>query len=119
MAMLRAFWDAALELDPSAPDEARTMRYGKPGEIAELLESSGMFDVVESALRVESRYAGFDELWDGFLAGVGPAGAYCVSLVEEDRLRLRAALWRRLGSPTGPFGLGAVARCAVARVAGE
>lgn len=24
--MLRAFWDAALELDPQAPDEGRTMR---------------------------------------------------------------------------------------------
>ena len=27
MTMLRVFWGAALELDPAAPDEGRTMRY--------------------------------------------------------------------------------------------
>ena len=116
MEMLRGFWDAALEVDPSAPDEAQRLRFGRPGEIAQLFESAGMDTVVESTLRVSSRYRDFDELWQGFLAGVGPAGAFCASLVEDDRTRLRAALFRRFGSPDGPFTLGAVARCAVARV---
>jgi SAM-dependent methyltransferase len=115
MEMLRRFWDAALEIDSSAPDEARTLRFGRPGEIAELFESAGMVDVVESTLRVSSSYTGFDELWSGFLAGVGPAGAYCVSLADDDRRRLRAALFRSLGEPPGSFTLHAVARCAVAR----
>ncbi|HSJ91799.1 MAG TPA: SAM-dependent methyltransferase, partial [Ilumatobacter sp.] len=110
------FWDAALELDPAAPDEARTMRFGRPGEIAALWEAAGLVDVEESTLAVASSYSGFDELWDGFLAGVGPAGAYCVSLGDADRLRLRSTLERRVGSPTGPFELGAVARAAVGRV---
>jgi hypothetical protein len=73
-------------------------------------------DVVESTLSVASTYASFDELWNGFLAGVGPAGAYCVSLGDGDRERLRSALFIRCGSPDGPFTLGAVARCAVGRV---
>jgi SAM-dependent methyltransferase len=103
MEMLRCFWDAALEVDPAAPDEAGTMRFGRAGEM------------VESTLRVSSSYAGFDELWNGFLAGVGPAGAYCVSLPENDRRRLRTALFRRLGEPPGSFTLGAVARAASAR----
>jgi len=118
MEMLRCFWDAALQIDPVAPDEARTLRFGRPGEIAELFESAGMVDVVESTLRVSSTYAGFEDLWNGFLAGVGPAGAYCVSLPDDDRQRLRTALFRRLGEPTGSFALGAVARCAVARTPG-
>jgi ubiquinone/menaquinone biosynthesis C-methylase UbiE len=29
MQMLRTFWDAALALDPAAPDEARTMKYAR------------------------------------------------------------------------------------------
>jgi SAM-dependent methyltransferase len=116
MEMLRGFWDAALELDPQAPDEARTLRFGRPGEIAELFTATGLTDVVESTLRVASSYATFDELWQGLLAGVGPAGAYCVSLPDEQRSRLRAALFSRFGSPAGSFKLGAVARCAVARV---
>jgi ubiquinone/menaquinone biosynthesis C-methylase UbiE len=118
MEMLRHYWDAALEVDPAAPDEARTMRFGKPGEIAQLLEATGLVDVVESTLRVESRYDSFEELWNGFLAGVGPAGAHCVSLTDDDRDEVRAVLFRRIGSPSGPFILHAVARCAVARVVG-
>lgn len=116
MEMLRAFWDAALTVDPAAPDEARTLRFGRAGEIAELFASAGLERIVESTLSVASTYESFDELWGGFLTGVGPAGSYCVSLSGGDRDRVRAALLARLGSPSGPFTLGAVARCAVGRV---
>ncbi len=118
MEMLRAFWDAALVVDPDAPDEARTMRFGRPGEIAELFALVGLEDVVESTLSVTSTYAAFGDLWAGFLAGIGPAGAYCVALPADDRTRLEGELYRRLGSPTGPFTLAALARCAVGRVPG-
>ena len=118
MEMLRDFWDAALEIDPTAPDEARTLRFGRAGDIAQLFESAGLVDVVESTLQVSSTYTDFDELWDGFLAGVGPAGAYCVALPDDDRRRLRTALFGRVGEPSGSFTLGAVARCAVARTPG-
>lgn len=118
MEMLRCFWDAALSIDPDAPDEARTLRFGRPGEIVELFASAGLEHIVESTLSVASTYATFDELWNGFLAGIGPAGSYCISLSDEDRARLGAALFARLSSPTGPFTLGAVARCAVGRVPG-
>lgn len=114
MEMLGCFWEAALQVDEAAPDEARTMRFGRPGEIAELFAAAGLCDVVESTLTVSSDYADFDELWAGFLAGVGPAGAYCVSLDDGGRSRLRAALFERLGAPTGSITLGAVALCAVA-----
>lgn len=118
MEMLRAYWDAALELDPGAPDEARTLRFGRPGEIADLFARAGLEDVEESTLEVASTYGSYDELWGGFEAGVGPAGAHCCSLDDADRLRLRAALHRRVGSPDGRFTLGALARCVVARVPG-
>jgi SAM-dependent methyltransferase len=118
MEMLRGFWDAALSIDADAPDEARTLRFGRPGEIAELFASAGIKDIVEATLSVASTYTSFDELWNGFLAGVGPAGSYCVSLTDEGRDRLRASLFARFGSPTGSFTLGAVARSAVGRVPG-
>ena len=116
MEMLRAFWDAAGAVDPAAPDESRTLRFGRQGEVAELFAGGGLEDVVESTLSVSSTYGSYDELWDGFLAGVGPAGAYCVALDDAGRSRLRVALHERLGSPAGAFTLGAVARCAVALV---
>jgi SAM-dependent methyltransferase len=118
MEMLRAFWDAALAIDPDAPDEARTLRFGRSGEIAQLFASAGLEDIVESTVSTVSTYASFEELWNGFLAGVGPAGAYCASLPTENRDRLRTGLLARLGSPIGSFTLGAIARCAVGRVPG-
>lgn len=118
MEMLRAFWDAALSIDPDAPDEARVLRFGRPGEIAALFASARLLHIEESTLHVASTYASFDELWSGFLAGVGPAGAYCSSLGDAEREALRGTLLARLGSPSGSFTLAAVARCAVGRVPG-
>ena len=69
-------------------------------------------DVSETTLDVESTYANFDELWSGFLAGIGPAGSYCVNLDESQRATLRNVLFRRLGSPSGAFQMRAKARCA-------
>lgn len=115
MELLRGFWDAALEIDPAAPDEATTLRFGRSGEIADLFESAGLDDVVESTLTVSSRYEHFEELWAGCLAGAGPAGAYCVSRTDEDQALLRAALFARFGSPPGPFELSATAHSATGR----
>lgn len=115
MEMLRAFWDAALSEDPSAPDEARTLRFGRAGELREWLAGAGFTDIEDGTLEVSTTYAGFEELWSGFLEGVGPAGGYCVSLPEARQAVVRDLLHRRLGSPSGPFALSAVARVAKGR----
>lgn len=112
MEMLRAFWDAASMVDPSAPDEAMAMRFGRDGEIADLLTSCGFVDVAETTLTVSSTYESFDELWSGFLAGIGTAGSYCVSLDAERRTALRHNLFERIGEPVGQFELSATARSA-------
>lgn len=113
MQMLRYFWESALTLDPDAPTEARTLRFGAPGEIVEVFEGAGLVDVVESSLEVASSYADFDELWDGFLAGIGPAGSFALAQTDARRAQLRAEMYRRVGEPSGEFTLSAVARCAV------
>jgi SAM-dependent methyltransferase len=116
MQMLRRFWDAALAVEPTAPDEARTMRFGREGEIVELFVSVGLVDVVETMLHVTSTYADFDELWSGFMAGIGPAGAFLLSLPDEQRAAVRTELFGRLGAPTGSFTMAAKARCVRGRV---
>ena len=116
MEMLRTFWDAAQALDPDAPDEGRVMRFGKPGEIVELFEAAGLVDLVESSLGVSALYTGFEDLWTGFMEGIGPAGSYAVALPDDHRQRLRAEVERRLDVGNGPFELAAVARCVVGRV---
>jgi SAM-dependent methyltransferase len=115
MEMLRHFWGAALAIDPAVPAEARTLRLSREGEVAELFASAGLSDVAETTVEVHSTYADFEELWSGFLAGIGPAGSYCLGLTEDRRAALREELFHRLGSPAGPFTLAATARCASGR----
>jgi hypothetical protein len=76
---------------------------------------AGFDQVTETTLSVKSTYASFDELWTGFLAGIGPAGSYCVGLPDEQRIALREELFHRLGSPAGTFTLDALARSAAGR----
>jgi SAM-dependent methyltransferase len=107
MTMLRAFWDGALDLDPDAPDEGRTMRNCSEDELAGLWRRAGLRDVDTGALVVEASYDDFDDYWAPFPTGLAPSGAYCASLGPERQEALRAAVRRRLGDPAGPFTLGA------------
>lgn len=109
MEMLRHFWHAALRLDPAAPDEA-ALRFGKAGELAQLFTDAGFEETTESTLEVASSYSSYDELWSGFLAGIGPAGSYAVRQPQDKQEALRQAMFEEVGSPTGPFELRAVAR---------
>src|SRR5689334_19925514 len=88
MTMLRAFWDAALELDPQAPDEGRTMRYCTPHELRTLWMDTGLRDVETEALVVHAEYDDFEDYWWPFPTGIAPSGAYCASLDEEQRAAL-------------------------------
>jgi SAM-dependent methyltransferase len=105
MTMLRAFWDGALDLDPDAPDEARTMRYCSEPELRDLWLRGGLHDVDTGVLVVEAAYDNFDDYWAPFPTGLAPSGAYCASLDAERQEAFRAAVFRRLGEPAGPFTL--------------
>ena len=110
MTLLRAFWDAAREVDPgraAAADEAVVMPWCREGELAELWRRCGLDDVESGTLAVEAAYEGFDDLWAPFPTGVGPAGAFCASLDGERQAELREAYRGRLGVDEGPFSLSA------------
>jgi SAM-dependent methyltransferase len=109
MTMLRTFWDAALSLDSETPDEARTMRYNDPDALRELWLRAGLEAVATDALVVEASYRDFDDYWEPFTAGVGPGGAYTLSLDPERRAALREECRRRLGDRDGAFTLSAKA----------
>jgi SAM-dependent methyltransferase len=104
MTMLRAFWDAAAEIDPAAPDEGR-MRWCSPPELRELWEAAGLATVETAEIVVDASYESFDDLWQPFTQGVGPAGAFCVSLERDRREALREAYRRRLAAGDQPVSL--------------
>lgn len=108
MTLLRAFWDAAREVDPAgaaAADEGIVMPWCGEGELASLWQRAGLVDVRDGALTVSAAYSGFEDLWAPFPTGIAPSGAFCRALDDGRRAALRAALRRRLGVGEAPFAL--------------
>lgn len=85
---LSLFWGPARELDPEVEDESQ-LAGARRGHLAELFREAGLNDVEETALSVSVDHASFDEWWEPFTFGVGPAGAYLSGLDPERQARLR------------------------------
>jgi SAM-dependent methyltransferase len=108
MTLLRAFWDAAREIAPKAGaalDEGVGMPWCREGQLAALWSTVGIREVRFSALEVTASYSDFRDLWSPFREGVGPSGAFCMSLSDQERVALRDALRRRLAVGDAPFTL--------------
>jgi SAM-dependent methyltransferase len=107
MTLLRAFWDAAREVEPDrgARADEGVMPWSGEGELADLWRAAGLRDVRFGQLIVSASYSGFDDLWAPLPSGVGPAGAFCLSLDDNRQASLREAFRRRLGVGGGPFEL--------------
>lgn len=108
MTLLRAFWDAAREVDPeraAAADEGTVIHWCAEGELAALWRRAGLRAVRFGELVVRAGYAGFEDLWSPLPTGIAPAGAFCKSLDDAGRAALHDAYRRRLGVGDGPFAL--------------
>jgi len=98
MELMRHFWDAAVELDAAAAklDEGRRFPLCRPEALAQLFASAGLGRAEVAAIEIPTRFASFDDYWQPFLGGQGPAPAYAMSLEEPQRARLRDRLRDRL-----------------------
>jgi SAM-dependent methyltransferase len=114
MTLLGTFWQVAGQVVPKAPGEA--LGFGTLDELAELGREAGLENVEVAPLDVSAGYESFDELWESFELGVGPAGEFCASLAPETREAVRDEYRRRLGEPAGSFMLGAQAWAVRGRV---
>jgi SAM-dependent methyltransferase len=97
---LSLFWQAARELNHEVADESR-MPGAREGHLVELFEAAGLRDVEGTALQVTFGHDTFEEWWEPYTGGVGPAGKYTVSLDEERRAELREKCRELLPEP--PF----------------
>jgi SAM-dependent methyltransferase len=119
MTLLRAFWDAAAVVDAAAQsrDEGHVMRYATAEELAQLWSGCGLTQVRTDAAVVSAGYDDFEDLWLPLERGVGPAGAYVVTLDDDRRDALKFGLRERLGvDASGPFELSARAWVVTGRV---
>jgi SAM-dependent methyltransferase len=111
---LTAFWSTVRALDPRARDESH-LAGAREGHLAELFVAAGLDRVESAMLTVSAGFAGFDEWWEPFTLGVGPAGSYVRGLDDRRRDELRDRCAARLGAD-GPFEITASAWAASGRV---
>lgn len=94
MELIRRFWDAAIAIDPGARafDEGARFPIAAPEPLAAAFTAAGLEAVEVRPIDVPTTFAGFDDLWQPFLSGTGPAPAYAASLTEPARNALRDRL---------------------------
>jgi ubiquinone/menaquinone biosynthesis C-methylase UbiE len=109
---LATFWRAVHDVDPSAHDES-ALAGAREGHLAELCRAARLTDIESMSLTVAVRFATFDDWWEPFTLGVGPAGAYVARLDEARRDGLRRRCAGLL--PPAPFEVAASAWCVRAR----
>ncbi len=98
MEPIRWFWDAAVALDPEAAalDEGRRFPLCTLPALTDLFDAGGLSAIEARAIDVPATFRDFEDYWEPFLSGEGPAPGYCMSLDEQRRVALRESLRRML-----------------------
>lgn len=91
---MRAFWNAAVSLDPEAKDltEDRRFPFCTREGLVQLASEAGFLSVESTAIEAPTVFRDFDDYWTPFTLGAGPAPGYCVTLDPAARERLRERL---------------------------
>lgn len=103
---LSLFWQAARELDPDVESESQ-LAGAREGHLGQLFQAAGLHEIEESALSVSVEHPSFEEWWEPFTLGVGPAGGYAAGLDAKRQAQLRELCREMLPAP--PFILTALA----------
>jgi SAM-dependent methyltransferase len=98
MELMRFFWDAAVELDPQAAklDEGVRFPLCRPDALANIFAGAGLNDVDVAPIDIPTHFTNFDDYWQPFLGGQGPAPGYAMSLDAPARVRLRDRIRERM-----------------------
>jgi ubiquinone/menaquinone biosynthesis C-methylase UbiE len=111
-APMAPLWQAMAEVAPEHEDETE-FQGGSRDSLLGIVEAAGLRDVETAELSVTVTHPTFEEWWQPYLHGVGPAGEAIAGLDADTRARLEQVLRRNLGD--GPFDVTAVAYAARGR----
>jgi SAM-dependent methyltransferase len=94
MEVIRHVWDAAVRLDPGAAGLHEGVRFPlcHPAALQAAFEDASLGEVAVAPLVLTAAFEDFDDYWQPFLGGQGPAPAYVASLSDERRTQLRDTL---------------------------
>jgi SAM-dependent methyltransferase len=76
---LSLFWNAVGELDPDVEGEAH-LAGARDGHLAQLFREAGLTSIDDTSLSIAVTHPSFDDWWEPFTYGVGPAGRYVAGL---------------------------------------
>jgi SAM-dependent methyltransferase len=98
MEFMRYFWDGAVALNPAAAgsDEALRFPICHPEALVELWSSAGFKAVEVTRIDIPTPFAHFEDYWQPFLGGQGPAPAYVAALDASAQIALRDHLQARI-----------------------
>lgn len=98
MELIRLFWETATQLDPGAArlDEGIRFPLCNPKALRALFANLGMSGIEVAAIDIQTTFASFDDYWQPFLGGQGPAPAYVMALDLDARARLQDLLRKRI-----------------------
>lgn len=98
MQMLRYFWDAAVELDSQAYEHDEGIRFPicREGQLESLVREAGLKEVEATPIEIETAFKDLNDYWQPFLANVGAAPTYTMSLNQQDRQKLEDKLRQSL-----------------------
>jgi SAM-dependent methyltransferase len=91
MDLIRLYWDAAASLGLLAPGQDQGERFPicRPEALQAAFIAAGLSQVQVWPIEIEMRFVDFDDYWQPFLGGQGPAPAHAMSLEGAARERLR------------------------------
>lgn len=94
MQILRAFWDAAISLDPAAKekDEAQRSTVWKPEELRHRFHAAGLCRIESTEIELSAQYPSFEQYWAPFLGGQGTVASYAMGLSASTRAQILARL---------------------------
>lgn len=97
---LSLFWRAARDVEPGAPDES--LRPGvREGDLARLCRDAGLDVVDQGSISVTVQHPSFEQWWEPYTFGIGPAGDHVARLDKTGQQLLRDRCRELL--PTDPF----------------
>jgi SAM-dependent methyltransferase len=110
---LSPFWKVARVVDPGIDDESGLAGV-RDGQLVDLFREARLRDIRSTKLTVSVDFDDFEQWWEPFTLGVGPAGNYVASLDDDAKSALKEVC--RASLPSGSFTVDAGAWTAIGTV---
>jgi SAM-dependent methyltransferase len=98
MEFLNHFWDVAGKLNPNALTLHEGIRFPDANEqgLSGQFQAAGLNNTTSKLIEISTHFPNFNDYWNPFLGGQGPAPSYVLSLLDNERAALKNALREQL-----------------------